>query len=304
MIVATRNTLHVYSTSNSLLTRSIKLKVVIHANSTPRIVSFCLSPNKSHILWVACTDGSIFSVDWTSGAGAEQFWGISAGCIYMTVASMESTGRRRDVVFTTEVRPSGGFRVTANELAAPGDSFETGARTIYTSTERINFLKTAKEGSVIVGSSGKRILVGSLRSTEYGTIDKIRYEFRIFESTDAIKSLDVKVLERTAHEAEGLKKAVKKTPVVNLVVGDVNGVVFLHNDLLAKLFIQSQDGSLPPGMSLAPRKLHWHRQEVHSVKWSLDGMSHFENYMNWVDDEYRQLRDFWRHRDSSCDLAA
>jgi NET1-associated nuclear protein 1 (U3 small nucleolar RNA-associated protein 17) len=58
---------------------------------------------------------------------------------------------------------------------------------------------------------------------------------------------------------------------VDLVVGDVQGVIFLHNDLLAKLFLQSLDGKTP-GINLVPRKLHWHRQAVHAVKWSLDGM--------------------------------
>jgi NET1-associated nuclear protein 1 (U3 small nucleolar RNA-associated protein 17) len=49
----------------------------------------------------------------------------------------------------------------------------------------------------------------------------------------------------------------------------------VHNDLLAKLFSQHADGKLPPGLSLVPRKLHWHRQVVHTVKWSLDGTSTF-----------------------------
>jgi NET1-associated nuclear protein 1 (U3 small nucleolar RNA-associated protein 17) len=189
----------------------------------------------------------------------------------MTVASMESAGRRRDVVFTTEIRKDGGFRITANELAVPESGIVNAARTIYTSNERIGFLKTGSEGSVIVGSSGKRILVGRLRSTEYETIDKIRYEFRVFESTDPIKSLDIQVSERSNMEAEGLKKAIRKTPVVDVVVGDINGVVFVHNDLVLKLFMQSQEGNLPSGLSLVPRKMHWHRQAVHTVKWSLDG---------------------------------
>jgi NET1-associated nuclear protein 1 (U3 small nucleolar RNA-associated protein 17) len=186
----------------------------------------------------------------------------------MTVASMESAGRRRDVVFTTEIRKDGGFRVTANELAMPESGIVNAARTIYTSNERINLLKTGKEGSIIVGSSGKRILVGRLRSTEYSTIDKIRYEFRIFESTDPIKSLDIRVSDRAKTEVEGLKKTLKKMPVVDVVVGDVRGVVFMHNDLLLKLFAE---GNIPSGLSLIPRKMHWHRQVVHTVKWSLDG---------------------------------
>lgn len=183
----------------------------------------------------------------------------------MTVASMESAGTRRDVVFTTEPRRDGGFRISATELASPTSI----VRTIYTSPQRIQFLKTANEGSIVVGASENRILVGKLRSTEYGTIDKIKYEFRVFESSDFIKSLDLRVTPRPA--SQGLKKSsLKKTPVVDLVVGDIKGVVFLHNDILAKLFFQKQD-SKAPAISIAPRRLHWHRQAVHTLKWSHDG---------------------------------
>jgi NET1-associated nuclear protein 1 (U3 small nucleolar RNA-associated protein 17) len=186
----------------------------------------------------------------------------------MTVASMESAGRRRDVVFTTEGKKDGGFRITAQEMSLE-TPVDTAVRTIYTSPNPIQFLKTAGEGSVIAATSGNRVLLGRLRSTDYNTIDKIRYEFRIFESIDAIKSLDVRVSDRT--ESDGLKKSLKKMPIVDVVVGDVRGVVFVHNDLLAKLFSQSADGKLPAGISMVPRKLHWHRQVVHTVKWSRDG---------------------------------
>lgn len=189
----------------------------------------------------------------------------------MTVASMESAGRRRDVVFTTELRKdNNGWRITANELAPPNGPIATVARTIYTSTQRINFLKTANEGSVIIAASESRILLGSLRSTEYDTINKIRYEFRVFESTDLVSSLDLRVSDRKTLGEQKSKKSAKKIPVVDVVVGDVKGSIFVHNDLLANL-IQSQAGNAP-GMSLMPRKLHWHRQAVYSVKWSLDGM--------------------------------
>lgn len=249
------------------------MKLSASAGSLPRIVAFSLSPSQSNILWVACSDGNIFSIDWTTGLGRDQSWCIaSAACVHMTVASMESAGRRRDVVFLTDIRNGdGAFRVTANELHSPESGIPNDARTIYTSTEPINFMKTAREGSVLVGSSGKRMIVGRLKSTEYNIMKNIRYEFRIVESTEAIKSLDLRVSNRSAMEAEGLKKSLRKTPVVDVVVGDVRGVLYLHNDLQLKLFGQSPDGSLPSGLSLTPRKLHWHRQAVHTVKWSLDG---------------------------------
>jgi len=190
----------------------------------------------------------------------------------MTVDSMESAGRKRDVVFTTEVRKDGAFRITANELASPDSSIKTAARTIYTSNQRIQFLKPANQGSILVGASGNRILLGRLRSTDYDTIDKIRYEFRVFESSETIKSLDIRVSDRK-DTSLSKKNILKKTPVVDLVVGDIRGMIFVHSDLAGKLFTLSSDGSLPSGLSIAPRKMHWHRQAVNTVKWSLDGMN-------------------------------
>jgi NET1-associated nuclear protein 1 (U3 small nucleolar RNA-associated protein 17) len=189
----------------------------------------------------------------------------------MTVASMESAGRRRDVVFTTEAKKDGGWRITANELAPPKGPIQTVARTIYTSNTRVQFLKTGKEGAVLVASSGKKVLIGSLRSTDYGTIDKIRYEFRVFESPDDISSLDLRITDRSKSTVSG-EKGSKRYPVVDVAVGDVKGSIFVHNDIVLNIFRPQQSSAGESGIHLIPRKLHWHRQAVHTVKWSLDGM--------------------------------
>lgn len=221
-------------------------------------------------MWVARSDGTIYGINWTTGAGADQSWRISStGCIHMTVASMESAGRRRDVVFTTEMKKDGGWRITANELAWPGSPVETAVRTIYTSNQRINYLKTAMEGAVIVAASENRILVGSLRSPDFGTVDKIKYEILVFESSDFISSLDVKAHSRP-ERISSKKKRVVPIPVVDVVVGDVKGSIFLHNDLLGNLHAGAFERAA--GISLVPRKFHWHRQAVNTVKFSLDGM--------------------------------
>lgn len=270
LIVANRTAIQVYSTSNSLLTRSIKLTIDPKTRANARIITYCLSPTDPDLVWVACSDGAVYSINWTSGAGADQYWGISStGCIHMTVASMESAGRRRDVVFTTEAKKDGGWRVTANELAPPKGPIQTVARTIYTSNQRIQFLKAGKEGAVIVAASGKSVLLGSLRSADFGTVDKIKYEFRVFESSDVISSLDLQITDRPK-AAVLADKGAKRYPVVDVVVGDVRGSIFVHNDLLQNI-VRSQRNTAGEGIHLIPRKLHWHRQAVHTVKWSLDG---------------------------------
>jgi NET1-associated nuclear protein 1 (U3 small nucleolar RNA-associated protein 17) len=187
----------------------------------------------------------------------------------MTVASMDSAGNRRDVIFTTE-KYEERWRISAHELSFMGSSTTTLSRIVYTSPQKIQILKALDEGAVIVAASEDRVLLGSLRSTEFGTVDKIRYEFRIFESSDIVSSLDARVSKRNS----GTK--LDKVKVVDVVVGDVKGSIFVHNDLIGNL-IESQK-SAPDGqhlISLIPRKLHWHRKAVHCVKWSLDGPSYF-----------------------------
>ncbi|EPE24658.1 WD40 repeat-like protein [Glarea lozoyensis ATCC 20868] len=265
LLVTTRTAVLVYTAANSLLTRSIKLHLAESEPNT-RIVSFSLSPTAPEIVWVACSDGNVYRVNWMTGEGASYSWKTSStGCNFMTVAAMESLGRRRDVVFTTEAKGDG-WRVTANELTAPDDPIKTAARTIYTSKDRIRYLKTGAAGSVVVAAAGNKIIVGGLRTTEYGVVSNMKYEFRIFETSDTISSLDVKATPRP--DGKDVKKSLKRTPIVDLVVGDVRGSIFLHNDLLANLML-AQDGK--PGISLTPRKMHWHRQAVNAVKWSRDG---------------------------------
>lgn len=256
----------VYSTSDSLLTRTIKFDHLKHPFT--HIVAYELSPTDSNIVWAALSDGAIYCVDWTSGVGNDQSWKISStGCIHMTVASMLSAGRRRDVVFTTEIKKDGGWRITANELTQPGSPIQTVARTIYTSKTPINYLKTANGGSVLLAASGKSILLGHVRNLDFDTTDKVRYVFRVFDSTTTIMSLDARVYSRTSSDERNISK---KTPVVDVVVGDAKGFIFIHRDLLGNL-IQSENKNYAPMINLVPTRYHWHRKEVHTVKWSLDG---------------------------------
>ncbi len=203
-----------------------------------------------------------------SGQGGERSWKTSSnGTIHMTVASMDSVGRRRDVLFTTE-KHEDGWRISAHELSFLGSSSVTQSRVVYTSTQKIQILKAVDEGAIIVAASEERVLLGSLRSIDFGTIDKIKYEFRIFESVDFVSSLDARVSKRSS----GTK--LDKVKVVDVVVGDVKGAIFVHNDLLQNL-IGSQRATTDDRhpINLIPRKLHWHRKVVHCVKWSLDGRS-------------------------------
>ncbi|KFY08766.1 hypothetical protein V492_05924 [Pseudogymnoascus sp. VKM F-4246] len=276
LIVAHRQSIHVYSTATSLLHRSIDLSIDGSRPADVRIVAYALSETNPSMIWVACSDGAVYHINWVSGSGTDQFWTTSSmGMTHMTASSMTSAGRTRDIVFTTEERRDGGWRVTAHELTPPGSDIPTVARTIYTSTQPIHILKAVKNGSLIVAASESRVLVANLRTADFDSVDKIRYEFRVFESTDYISSIDVRVTAANKSQKSKSKESKSKAEtfgVVDVVVGDVKGSIFVHNDLLRKM-IQSQNAvaSGKPAVDMMPRKLHWHRKAVQSVKWSLDG---------------------------------
>jgi NET1-associated nuclear protein 1 (U3 small nucleolar RNA-associated protein 17) len=271
LIVAHGKSVHVYSTSNSLLHRSINLFVDESLIEPQYIAAYGLSPTDPNILWLACSDGTVYKVNWASGEGGDRSWKTSdAGLTHMTVASMDSDGRKRDVVFTTEKKGEV-WRISAHELSIRGTSPIVQSRVIYTSPKPIHIIKTTGEGDVIIAASEERVLLGTLRSTDFGTIERIKYEFRIFESTDFVSSMDIRVSKRAADPGRKVTK-LDKIGIVDVVVGDVRGAIFVHNDLLANLIrSQTLTVEVPNSINLIPRKLHWHRKAVHSVKWSLDG---------------------------------
>ncbi len=221
------------------------------------------------MIWVGCSDGAVYHIDWTAGSGTDQFWTTSSsGMIHMTSTTMEFAGEKRDVVFTTEPRRDGGYRITAHELTAPGSERPTVAKTIYTSNQPIHILQAAKSGGIVMAASENRVLLGGLRATEFETVEKMKYEFRVFESTDYISSIDVRVSERPTTSKDKKKTKAEKYGIVDVVVGDVKGSIFVHDDLLYKL-THAEAGK--PATDLRPRKMHWHRKGVETVKWSLDG---------------------------------
>jgi NET1-associated nuclear protein 1 (U3 small nucleolar RNA-associated protein 17) len=194
------------------------------------------------------------------------------GIIHMTVAPMDVAGRLRDILFTTEEKKDGGWRITAHQLTPLGGELSSVAKTIYTSSQPIHLLKAAADGTVIVAASEARVLMGCIRSKDFRTLDEIKFDFRIFQSTDFISCLDVRVAPSQS-KAKAAKSRKDMVGTVDVVIGDVKGSIFIHNDLLAKLVKLQHTNASIPAINILPRKLHWHRKSVGSVKWSLDGKS-------------------------------
>ena len=67
---------------------------------------------------------------------------------------------------------------------------------------------------------------------------------------------------------------------IDIAIGDISGVLLLFEDILSSFAAieSTQKGGktrADNAESLRPKKLHWHRDAIGSVKWSLDG-KHFQ----------------------------
>jgi NET1-associated nuclear protein 1 (U3 small nucleolar RNA-associated protein 17) len=241
-----------------------------------RVVAYALSNEDPNKIWVGCSDGRVFKIDWSTGTGSDQFWAISdAGLEQMTVASIDIAGRRQEVIFTAgEV--DGAWKITVHELSLLGSSPTTQSRILYNSPQPVHIMKAVGEDPVLVAASEKRVLIGVLQSSEVETIDQIRSDFRVFESSEPVSSLDVRVSTRTSVKDVlfGRKRIAKvEQKIVDVVVGGAKGAIFVHNDLLGNLHrSQLRLPNLQPENILKPSKLHWHRKSVASAKWSRDGV--------------------------------
>lgn len=204
----------------------------------------------------------------------------------MAVASFTDGHEPKDIVYTSEPSENG-HRITAHDLAAPGASSETVSKTIYTHKQALLNLKVTTTGSVLVATSGPTVVVGKIRELNGAKTNKIKYDIRVFDSAEDICSIDLKIPDTATSQA-----------ALDLVVGDVKGSIFAHVDVIGSLFVS---GKVITSLR-KPRKLHWHRRAVHTVKYSQDGKSHSVKLQ--LADQPRQLYHFWWLRDRDCLVAA
>ncbi|KAF9875903.1 hypothetical protein CkaCkLH20_06835 [Colletotrichum karsti] len=263
LIVTYNTSLQIYSVAESLLIRRISLPVVQNTYadraSSPTIVATCLSQTNTDFVWVACSDGRIWRVNWKRGTKvSEEFHTRSETALDMTVATIEGQKSNTEVVYVSETSKQNKGEI----VAYSGPDFTQPASEVLFTTKQLNreihLLRASTDGKIIVGATKEGLIVGTVKSEASNTNLGLESEFFTFDSTDIICSLDIRVTNKKDSAA-----------VVDLVAGGARGAIYYYNDVLNKL----QNLNVPKSKrdSIQARKYHWHRRAVHSVKWSKDG---------------------------------
>jgi NET1-associated nuclear protein 1 (U3 small nucleolar RNA-associated protein 17) len=265
-LILTYNTsIQVYTTADSLLVRRITLPTsdeTAHGQKGQHIVSSMLSKQSPNELWVATSDGRVFCIDWTTGAGADAPYQLTT-ILDMTVDSIQVGKTTEDVLLVLEKTGISAGRVRAYDR----NTLKSGSGALlYNCSEFPHLVRSANNASVIVVAGKDSIHVGSRtdKVASGKSAADLKYGFFAFTADDIITTIDVRCPVRpTRNQASGQQP-------VDLAVGSARGKIFLYNDVVARSPVA---GPATPrkGTAIQPVKRHWHRRAVHSVKWSHDG---------------------------------
>lgn len=267
LIITYNTSLQVFSTANSLLVRRVTLPLVTtgEAYGSPKshIVATVPSQVSPEIVWVACSDGRIWKIDWTTGTGTETHFHCPSGSIVdMTTVATFSGKHQQDIVVVAE---SDKNSRTSSQLVAYDlqDFAAPASKVLHRHNAAIQLLRSVHGGHILIGSAKDTMLVAVLEGKSARQLSDLAYKFYSFDVNDEVCCLDIRsTARRGKKKQEGLGNL---TGPINVAVGCVHGSILVYQDLVSKV-----QGSAKKG-SIKPVKYHWHSRAVHSVKWSDDG---------------------------------
>ncbi|KAK3985390.1 hypothetical protein QBC44DRAFT_250616 [Cladorrhinum sp. PSN332] len=266
LIITYNTSLQVYTTEDSLLVRRIALPMTKADGETElasaHIVATALSKCSPDYIWVASSDGRVWYINWTSGDGADSPVAIEAKKVLdMAVDAVEIGSATVDVLLVLQRLTKASAQIVAYDSKALSTK---NGKILHTYDESPQLLRSAAGGRVIVAAAKETLHVGFLRANKkIGFLGDLAYKFYSFDLPDIISCLDIRTTTRLK------QKGGSELQFVDVVVGCARGAIYMYGDLARKLSIEASAAS-EVGL-LQPRKYHWHRRAVHSVKWSDDG---------------------------------
>ncbi|KAK7408775.1 NET1-associated nuclear protein 1 [Neonectria punicea] len=268
LILAYNTSIQVYSAVDSLLVRRIPITVAEasaqKATTAATIVSTRLSQQDPDFVWVACSDGRVFHVDWTSPKTPESFQTRSGTARALAVLTTKISKKTVEVLLIAESDNSGRIDVVAYEGKVQSAPESKVIMAMKKPGNGLQMLELDEESQVLVGAVNDRLFMGVPARKQTATLADLEYEFYSFDAPELITALDLRVY---AKPATGNKKP--RSKVVDIIVGGVRGSIYLYHDVLARSQALGKSGS--DKEMIQAQKYHWHRKAVHALKWSRDG---------------------------------
>ncbi|KAI4665084.1 uncharacterized protein J4E79_003384 [Alternaria viburni] len=263
LIIADSNSLRVYATETSLLVNTLS------QDDTGNLTTYALSPANPHLVYAAYSNGHIILWNWVAGKTAGR-WNIGATVQHMTVISPPGSDSKAkaddDLVYCHDVdegRHTISVRVLRTRRQESRELKEV--KQVLGASSAIRGLQVLLQGKYVVAATTDSIVVGKRAKASKTALEDFEYVWREFKFSKQITTFSVYHREQQDNG--------NQRDVLDIAVGEETGVILLFEDILASFAAieKSNKEGADNAASFRPKRLHWHRDAVGSVKWSLDG---------------------------------
>jgi NET1-associated nuclear protein 1 (U3 small nucleolar RNA-associated protein 17) len=272
LILANPKALQIYFTATSLLAS------VLPVGPTGFVTAYALSSTKATQVYVADSTGLITLWDWVDGKKVGR-WDIGATVRNMAVVTQP--GSDEDLVYCHETGDK--HIVNVHALRTKSQATKTELKRVLKTSSSITYLQVLLQGKYVVIATADTITVGKRLKASRTAVQEFEYVWRELKFSKRVTTCNTYFRQPEASD-KGKKTAQEQRDILDLAVGDEGGVIFLFEDILSSFAAleSTQKGNknrTDSAESLRPKRLHWHREAVGSVKWSLDGKQYTRDSM-------------------------
>lgn len=260
LILANLKYLRVYATESSLLVNTL------HVSDSGVLTAYALSSVKPNQVYIADSTGSIKLWDWTTGKEIRR-WDIGATVVNIAVITRPDSDE--DFLFCHETGNSHAVNVYA---LLPKSRVEV--KQVLLTKSAIRSMQVLLQGKYVILASAESITIGKRIKISKTALEEFGYVWREIRFSKRITTFNAYFREPQA--SKGKKAVQDQRDVLDIAVGEDTGVILLFEDVLASFAAiessqKSKSDKPDSAESLRPKRLHWHRDAVGSIKWSLDG---------------------------------
>jgi NET1-associated nuclear protein 1 (U3 small nucleolar RNA-associated protein 17) len=279
LILANVRGLQIYSTETSLLAHVLPVGSGV-------LTAYSLSSTKPTQVYIANSAGLITLWDWVDAKKLGR-WDIGTNIRQIAVVTQPDTNQ--DLVYCHEVGSSHVINVHA--LRTRDQKSQTDLKRIFKSKSPISKIEVLLGGNVVIVACANSVVVGRRSKLQKTALQDFEYIWREFTTSKRITAL-CSYIQPQEPLGEGKRASQQLKDNLDIAIGDESGAIHLFEDLL------SVSAGLDPSAdleSLKPKRLHWHREAVGSLKWSLDGRFSSFSLFAYSDPNFdRQLYHIWR----------
>jgi NET1-associated nuclear protein 1 (U3 small nucleolar RNA-associated protein 17) len=229
-----------------------------------RLAAYAISTTNPNQVYIINGQGIISLWDWTSEKKLGRW---DNGSKIRQMVSIARPDVPYDFLYCHELGDTD--TISVQTLRVGKDAAESESKQLLKTKSPVISFQVLHHGRFIVVGCHNSILIGKLAKQNWTTFKELAYTWREFQVPKRI----------TAYNAQLrpiVDQPIEQWTTLDIAVGDKDGVIYLFEDVWTAFTRQEKRLKEGEGVhfdSLEPKRLHWHREAVGSVKWSHDGKS-------------------------------